>query len=174
FFKIIISGISLSLLCSVAFYSGAQERQGEGREPEGWQVGVTTGPFLPNKNPGVQEMLSFWGLSISKDISVFRPELTLLQGHGKGHDYYIGMFSFRNNLPIYGVQVFWTWGLQGSYYTEFPEVTSSTDFVFQSGVHGSLGLIWPITEKFRLRSDMIFFMGPGRALYVGLGIGRNF
>lgn len=144
------------------------------KEPPGWQVGVSTGPFLPNKIARVKEILPFWGLSISTDLSVFRPEFTLLQGHGKGHDWYMGMFSFRNELPMYGMQFFWSWGFQVSYYTQLLYNVLPTDFVTNGGLHGGVGAMWPITDKLRFRADTIFFFGPGKALYVGLGLQRSF
>lgn len=143
-------------------------------EKEGWQMGVSTGPFLPNKISRVKEILPFWGISVSKDISVFRPEFTLLQGHGKGHDWYSAMFSFRNELPLYGLEFFWSWGVQLSYYTELLYDVLPTDFVSQGGLHGSIGGMWPVNESWRFRSDIVFFMGPGKALYVGLGLQKSF
>ena len=176
--RIVVANLSLAILVFGMLRINAQETTVNAadvyEEPQGWQVGVSTGPFLPNNIARVKEILPFWGLSISSDLSVFRPEFTLLQGHGKGHDYYLGMFSFRNELPLYGFQFFWAWGIQVSYYTQLLYGVLPTDFVSNGGIHGTVGAMWPINDKLRLRSDMMFFVGPGKALYVGLGLQRSF
>ena len=168
--------LTLLLLCwsTLALTEEEGDENSVYREPPGWQIGVTTGPYMPRNITGMRELLPMTGIRISTDLSVFRPEMALLVAHAKGYDYYLGHFSWRNVLPLYGFQTFWLWGINMSYFNKDLSSTQKSSLITHGGAHGGVGMFFPMGPNLRFRFDSLFGLGPGKTVYVGVGFNFRF
>lgn len=132
------------------------------------------GPFLPFKIAGVIDNVLLMGVTASHPTPVTRIEYGFLQGRSGGVNMYNGFISLRMDFQaLKYIDGFLNLGADYYYYRPrgrgwVPPYRS------KAGMHMGFGGFAPIAGSLKLRTDFKFNNGPGRSLYVGLGLHYSF
>lgn len=132
---------------------------------------VTAGRFLPFGIVGVRDNYPMWGLFAAHPSPLGLIEYGFLSARGEGVILYNGSLGLRWDFGIFDVlEGFFSIG--GNYFLYQRKRTTRTTFEFQQtgGYYIGWGVFQPISDSLRVRADFKFNSGPGRTLYVGLGL----
>lgn len=141
---------------------------------DSYDFSVQGGPFLPFKIAGVIDNLMLSGVTVSHPTPVTRVEYGVLQGRGGGVTMYNGFVSLRMDFQaLEYVNGFLSLG--GDYYYYRPRgISWVPPYRSKGGAHIGFGGIVDLAGSLKLRTDFKLNNGPGRSLYVGLGLAYEF
>lgn len=136
-----------------------------------YYLGAHMGSLLPFKIVGMQDTYPAWGMWLSHPSEITQVEYGLLLVNAKGVHFYNGSISLRIDYELAKtLEAYFTLGLDANYFKLKDTSTRTFDFKFSGGSHGGFGALQRIARDLCLRADFKFGFGPGKTLYVGLGI----
>ena len=126
-----------------------------------FSAGLISGPYLPSKVPGVEEILKVVGLRIGTNTNLGSFESEGWIANGYGVHFNSVAFNYRLNiindyLPVHALV-----GLHIDSYTK-PDSTSASGGGWQMGGGAEAKLFGPLL----VRSDFEYRIGPGNSLLV--------
>ncbi len=141
-----------------------------------WEVGLTMGKFLPKGvSSGVKEMLTFTGIHASFPTKLTHFEFMYISGRGGDVDYMNASIGMRIDFEAYDVvNGFMTLGMDYHRYKRAPTQVFTFDYTAKSGIHGGFGFTSQISGPLFIRSDIKLNIGPGKSLYIGVGLTYHF
>lgn len=176
---------SFLILCLLLFYSGlalsqaqkGKETSGGSKNFIGWNtldyadVSVSAGRFLPFGIAGVTDNYPMWGIFAAHPSVLGLVEYEFLSARGEGVILYNGTLGLRWDFGIFdALEGFFGFGANYFLYQRKRTTRSTFEFRQTGGYCLKWGVFQPISDALRLRADFKFNSGPGRTLYVGLGL----
>ncbi len=135
------------------------------------EVGITVGTWLPwGGLPGVRDQYRMWGISYFHPSSIWNLEYQFMSARGYG----VTAYNFSAGLKIdivieQTLELFLLGGLDYFYYQRAPNSWQSFGYVHTGGIHMGFGGFFAFSEHVKLRSELKFFNGPGKTIYLGVG-----
>jgi hypothetical protein len=163
---------NLVLLTAFLHFSlaSAQENQDQRQEPLGTELGIHTGPLLPNQIQGMSEIQPMWGLRYSVPSGKGMLEFNVANSRAEGVVYYDAYLSYRYDVHMEEITGFLIVGADIHQWSSPPDDTTRV----VPGVHVGTGIMMPLGDSLWFRSEMKFNMNPGTALYIGFGLVLKF
>jgi hypothetical protein len=154
-------------------------------------VSFTTGPLLPQRVPGLREIMPMNGVRYSNRFRIGQLELEYLGGNASGSFFHsasmrlrydIGYDDFLSGLFLVGADsIIYQKILKITTITLNTDGSSTSEVTFEpsdvasfSGMHFGFSLIPKISKTLRARADMIMRFSPGTSVFIGLGIEKPF
>lgn len=147
----------------------AQEQEPK-PEPLGSELGIHTGPLLPNQIQGMSEIQPVWGLRYGVPSGKGMLELNVANSRAEGVVYYDAYLSYRYDVHLDEISGFLFGGADIHQWSSPPDDTTRVI----PGVHLGTGIMMPLGDSLWFRSEMKFNMNPGTALYIGFGLVLRF
>lgn len=143
---------------------------------EKWQMGFLVGTFLPRSiSYGVQDQLGFTGMYFSHPTRLTNIEYIYMEGRDSAVHYMNAAIRFRIDFNYYKVfKGYMTLGGDIHRYKRAPTEIYVYDYINKTGIHGGFGFIGDLVGPWSLRSDVKFNIGPGKSLFVGVGLNYDF
>lgn len=144
--------------------------------PEKWEMGFLVGTFLPrNVSFGVQEKLGFSGVYISHPTRLADIEYIYMGGRGDDVDYINAAIRMRIDFQYYGIfNGYMTVGADLHRYKRAPTEVYEFDYINKTGISAGFGFTGQVAGPWHFRSDVKYNIGPGKSLFVGVGLSYNF
>ena len=134
-------------------------------------VSVSAGRFLPYGVVGVRDNYPMWGLFASHPSPLGLVEYGFLSARGEGVILYNGSLGLRWDFGIFDtLEGFFGFGANAFLYQRKRTTRRTFEFTQTGGYYLGWGVFQPVSDAIRIRADFKFNSGPGRTLYVGLGI----
>jgi hypothetical protein len=154
---LILSTLQISLPCRA---------QSERSDANTSSVGIISGPFLPNKIPGVTEVMQAVGARGGMNTRFGNFESEAWVANGSGVSYKSILFNYRMNVINDFVPVHAVIGAHfDSYATDNPNITAGSGG-WQVGGGSEIKVLGPVY----LRGDFQYRSGPGKSLIVLVGL----
>lgn len=154
FFGLILFILQTSLLCHA---------QSERAETDASSIGIISGPFLPNKIPGVTEVMQAVGVRGGMNTRFGNFESEAWVANGSGISYKSILFNYRMNVVNQFVPAHALIGAHfDSFSTDDPNITTTGGGGWQVGGGSEIKVLGP----FFLRGDFEYRSGPGKSLIV--------
>ena len=164
--------VGLAIFCSTP--ASAQDGVSYAAD-ESLFFGASVGRLLPFGVVGVRDNYPMWGLWFSHPSEVSQIEYGFLAANTKGVTWYNLSVGLRIDFDVVkAVQGYFTLGANAYYYKRKRTQLRTFDFVPSGGVHLGFGMMQEISNGYFFRADCKFAFGPGKTLYVGLGLMAEF
>lgn len=138
--------------------------------PIGSELGIHTGPLLPNQIQGMSEIQPVWGLRYGFPSGNGKLELNIANSRAEGVVYYNAYLSYRYDVHLDEISGFLIGGADLHQWSSPPDDTTRV----VPGFHVGTGILMPLGDALWFRSEMKFNMNPGTALYIGFGLALTF